>query len=133
MDSEGCWSFDLSGNRDVSKIRSQVLMYTGTAMPGLYPAEFIFRVDSDIDQHVFAASEKARTVSERVTQAYCLTTADQERANALSAELGRLVDTGIARFATGEVDLTDENYDAWLAELKAAGSDELTALFQSAR
>ena len=130
VDSESRWSFDLSGNRDVSKIRSQVLMYTGTAMPGLYPAEFIFRVDSDIDQHVFAASEKAMAVSERVTQAYCLTTADQERADALSAELGRLVDTGIARFATGELELTDENYDAWLTALKAAGSDELTGLFQ---
>ena len=46
--------------------------------------------------------------------------------------MGALVDTGIARFATGEVELTDENYDAWLAELKAAGSDELTALFRNA-
>ena len=46
--------------------------------------------------------------------------------------MGALVDTGIARFATGEVELTDESYDAWLAELKAAGSDELTALFRNA-
>ena len=107
-------------------------MYTGTAMPGLYPADFISRVDSDIDRYVFAASEKAQAVSERVTQAYCLSTADQARADALSAAVGALVDTGIARFATGEVELTDENYDAWLAELKAAGSDELTALFRNA-
>lgn len=129
---EGLWSFAISGNRDISRIRSEVLMYTGTAMPGLYPADFISRVDSDIDRHVFAASEKAQAVSERVTQAYCLSTADQARADALSAAVGALVDTGIARFATGEVELTDESYDAWLAELKAAGSDELTALFRNA-
>ena len=129
---EGYWSFAISGNRDVSKIRSQVLMYTGTSMPGLYPADFISRVDSDVDRHVFAASEKALAVSERVTQAYCLSAADQAQADALSASLGALVDTGIARFATGEVELTDESYDAWLAELKAAGSDELVALFRNA-
>ena len=129
---EGFWSFAISGNRDISRIRSEVLMYTGTAMPGLYPADFISRVDSDIDRHVFAASEKAQDVSERVTQAYCLSTADQARADALSAAVGALVDTGIARFATGEVELTDESYDAWLAELKAAGSDELVALFHGA-
>ena len=108
-------------------------MYTGTAMPGLYPADFIRRVDSDIDRHVFAANEKALAVSERVTQAYCLSTADQTQADALSASLGALVDTGIARFATGEVELTDERYDAWLAELRAAGSGELVALFKDAR
>ena len=130
---EGLWSLDLSGNRDVSRIRSEVLMYTGTAMPGLYPADFIRRVDSDIDRHVFAANEKALAVSERVTQAYCLSTADQTQADALSASLGALVDTGIARFATGEVELTDERYDAWLAELRAAGSGELVALFKDAR
>ena len=132
VNGEGYWSFMLSGNRDVSRIRSEVLIYTGAAMPGLYPADFISRVDSDIDRHVFAASEKARAVSQRVTQAYCLSAADQAQADALSAALGALVDTGIARFATGEVELTDETYGAWLAELKAAGSDELVALFQGA-
>ena len=39
------------------------------------------------------------------------------------------MDEGIARFVTGEQDLSDENYDAWLEQLKAAGSDELTSLF----
>ena len=105
-------------------------MYTGTAMPGLYPADFVHRVDSRVDQHVFAASEKVRAVSERVTQPYCLDAAAQAEADTLNATLGALVDTGIARFATGETELTDENYAAWLAQLKEAGSDRLTELFQ---
>lgn len=133
VNDKGYWSFALGGNRDVSLIRSQVLMYTGTAMPGLFPADFIQHVDSDIDRHVFAASAKAQAVSERVTQPYCLGTADQARADALSATLGALVDTGIARFATGELELNDQTYDAWLAELRAAGSEELVALFQNAQ
>lgn len=133
VNDEGLWSFAISGNRDVSRIRSEVLMYTGTAMPGLYPSDFVHRVDSDIDRHVFAASAKAQAVSERVTQAYCLSAADQARADELSAALGAIVDTGIARFATGEVELSDETYDAWLEELRAAGSEELTKLFQNAQ
>ena len=56
---------------------------------------------------------------------------DQQRANALTAVLGGLVDRGIARFATGEIELNDETYAAWLAELKAAGSDELMWLYRS--
>ncbi|MBQ7052847.1 MAG: hypothetical protein IJN79_08620 [Clostridia bacterium] len=129
----GKWSFITDSMRDINAIRSEVLMYTGVAMPALYPAEFIFSVDSALDQHVFSASEKVRAVSEQVTPAYALSMADQEKANALAAQLGGMVDRGIARFATGEVELTDENYEAWLEELRGAGSAELTALFQQAQ
>ena len=58
---------------------------------------------------------------------------DQQRADALTAVLGGLVDRGIARFATGEIELNDETYAAWLAELKAAGSGELVALYGGIR
>ena len=86
-------------------------------------------MDSALAQHVFAASERVRAVSERVTQPYALGQADQARANELAAQLGALGDCGIARFATGEVELNDETYAAWLEELRAAGSAELAALF----
>lgn len=129
VSAQGYWSFGVSGNADVSALRSDVLMYTGVPMPGVYPADFIHKVDSELDRHVFAASEKVRAVSERVTQAYCLGTKEQARADELALEIGRLVDEGIARFATGEVELSDENYDAWIAELKASGSEELVKLF----
>ena len=130
VNEDGLWTPALGGNRDVTELRSKVLMYTGTAMPGMYPADFIHSVDSDLDRYVFMASEKVRAVSERVTQAYCLSTADQARANELAAQIGKLVDEGIARFATGEMELSDENYAAWLNELRNAGSEELTALFE---
>lgn len=130
---DGSWTFDVSGGKDINMIRSEVLMYTGTVMPGLYPADFVHRVDSALDRHVFSASERVRAVSERVTQPFCLSDADQARANELAAVIGGKVDVGIARFATGEVELTDESYAAWLAELHEAGSEELAELFADAQ
>ena len=129
VNDEGYWSFAVKGNQDISMLRSKVLMYTGVPMPGIYPADFIHQVDSTLDRHVFAASEKVRAVSERVTQAYCLSDADQAKANALAADIGRIVDEGIARFATGEVELNDETYAAWLDTLAQAGSADLVHLF----
>ncbi len=128
----GYWAFVLDHGRDISTIRSNVLMYTGAEMPGLYPADFVQMVDSEIDRHVFAASEQARAVSEQVTQPYCLTRDNQQKANALAAEIGALVDTGIGRFVTGEVELSDETYGEWIAQMQAAGSAELVALFAQA-
>ena len=131
--SEGYWAFDVQDNSDISRIRSEVLMYTGIMMPGLYPADFVNQVDSALDRHIFEASERVRAVSERVTQPYCLNDADQEKADALAVKIGKLVDEGIARFATGEMELSDANYDAWLSSLRAAGSEELVALFADAK
>lgn len=130
--SDGKWAFNLAGGRTVNDIRAQVLIYTGVTAPGLYPADFVHRVDSDVDEHVFAANARVREVSERVTQPYALSRAQQARADELAAVIGGLVDTGIARFATGEIELNDENYAAWIEEMKAAGSGELAALFADA-
>jgi len=127
--SDGYWTFNTNAVRDVNSIRADVLIYTGTATPGLYPSDFVERVDSDPDKHVFAENARVLEVIERVTQPYCLTLEAQEKADALAAVLGGMVDRGIARFATGEVELNDESYAAWLNELHEAGSAELAALF----
>jgi len=130
VDSEGFWTFSTNAVRDVNSIRADVLIYTGIATPGLYPSDFVERVDSEPDKHVFAENARVLAVAERVTQPYCLEKNDQAKADALAGVLGGMVDRGIARFATGEVELTDETYAAWLEELRTAGSGELAALFE---
>ena len=130
FNAEGKWSFTISSERTINDIRSDVLMYTGAAMPGLYPSALIAKVSSSADEYVFAQSERVHAVSEQVIPAHALGLDAQARANELTRVLGGMVDKGIARFATGEVELTDETYAAWLAELKAAGSEELVALYK---
>ena len=130
FDRSGAWSFVLDGGRDINEIRADAVIYTGAPTPGLYPAGFIARVDSEMDRHVFAASDRVRAVSEQVTPAFALSRAQQARADEIAAQLGALVDRGIARFVTGETPLDDQTYAAWLAELEAAGSGELAALYQ---
>lgn len=129
LNEEGAWSFQLDGERDIDDIRADSVIYTGAAVPGLYPADFVFRVDSDADRHVFEASERVRAVSERVAPVYALSYEKQKRADALAAALCELVDRGIVRFVTGEIPLEDETYTAWLDEMAAAGSAELAALY----
>ena len=126
---DGTWSFNLTGSRTINDVRANVLMYTGAAMPGLYPSDFISKVASPVDQHVFEQNERVHAVSEQVIPAHALSLERQQRANELTAVLGGLVDRGVARFATGEIELNDETYAAWLSELKAAGSDELVAMY----
>ena len=126
---DGKWIFAADTAQGVNDIRISSIIYTGIPVPGLYPGDFIESVDSAADQHVFSEYRRVRPVSERVTEPYVLSAADQARATELSMTLVELVDSGIARFATGEVELTDENYTAWLDSLHVAGSNELVSLF----
>lgn len=127
---DGKWIFAADTAQGINDIRISSIIYTGVPVPGLYPGEFIEHVDSAADQHVFSEYRRVRPISERITEPYTLSAADQARAAQLSMTLVELVDSGIARFATGEVELTDGHYAAWLDSLHAAGSDELVSLFQ---
>jgi len=133
VSADGTWSLVTDALRDVNDIRAKAVIYTGEAAHGLYPGAFIHRIDSPLDRHVFAQSERVREVSGRVVPAHALGRAQQARASELMLGLGAVVDRGVARFVTGEVELTDENYAAWLGELQAAGSAELVKLFADAQ
>ncbi len=130
---EGYWTFKVDTLRTIDDIRSQVIMYTGTTMPGLVPDAFLQKVDSEADRHIFAQSAKVKAYATQVTPAYALDDASQQRADELAAVLGGMVDRGIARFATGEVPLDDEHWNAWLAQLREAGSAELAEIFNTVK
>lgn len=104
-------------------------MYTGSTMPGYVPNAFLSKVDSAPDKHVIEQNARVSAVAQQVTLPYALSEDAQAKANALAAELGALVDEGIARFVTGETPLDDATYAAWLEELKTAGSAELADIF----
>ena len=129
FNADGNWVFEVDAVRTVDSIRAEVLIYTGSTMPGYVPNAFLSKVDSAPDKHVIGQNARVSAVAQQVTLPYALSEDAQAKANALAAELGALVDRGIARFATGETPLDDTTYAAWLKELKAAGSAELTEIF----
>ena len=125
---DGIWAFLVDSYRTVNDIRAESIIYTGETLPGLVPSDFMHRVDNEQDRHVLDASQKALAFAERVVEPYALGESVRAQANALAAVIGAEVDMGIARFVTGELEMTDENWDAWLAALSEAGSGELVAL-----
>ena len=133
VDPDGRWSLMTDSVRTASDIRAQSLMYTGSTMPGLAPSAFLMRVNSAVDAHVLGQSARVKAAARRVTQPWCLSGAEQARADELALALGRMVDEGIGRFATGEQELTPQSYAAWLETLREAGSGELAALFAGKR
>lgn len=132
VNEDGYWYFLTDSTRAVEQIRAHSIIYTGETMPGLVPVDFLRAVDSPEDRHVLEASAKALACAEQVTLPYTLAPQAQARADELAAVIGGEVDRGIARFVTGEMELSDENWNAFLASLEEAGSAELLSLFEAA-
>ena len=132
-DENGCWSFIVNDLRTVETLRAESIIYTGEIAPGIVPNAFLQAANSEIDRYVLENNALVQAAAVSVTIPYLLGQADQARANELAAEIGSLVDRGIAHFVTGETELSDENWNAWLASLRGAGSEELLALFQAAQ
>ena len=97
-------------------------------MPGLVPSEFVERINSPADRWIFSQSEKVR--EKTVPIGSFLRDEQRKKANELVTILGEKVDTGIARFVSGEVELTDETWQNWIKSLHESNSSELTDLFK---
>lgn len=132
VNADGWWYFMTDAARTVDQIRAESIIYTGETAPGIVPVGFLHEVDSAADRHVLDGSKQVLAVAERVTQPYALDAQAQARADELALTIGGEVDRGIARFVTGELELNDENWDAFLALLRDAGSGELLELFAAA-
>ena len=133
FDASGSWGFSAKNAQEASAIRSGSLIYTGAPIPALYPADFIAKVNSPADVHVMTQSKLVQAHSTCVAPAYFLPADKQVRADELALTVGAEVECGIARFASGEVELTDETYADWQNTLREAGSEELVSLYNSAR
>ena len=126
---DGYWTFVTDSSRTVDEIRRTVVMNTGTKMPGLYPASFVSKVSSREDRWLSEENQRVKLSVISSESAEILLPSNPKRASSLISSIIRLTDEGTAEFITGEKALTNESWQQWLLELKAAGSEELIEAF----
>lgn len=130
---EAGWTWKVDTYTTIDVLNAQSLMATSGAIPtpGLTPDGFLSTVDSEIDRYNRAQSNRLLPIT-RLPVARCyLSAAQQAEVDALQSRLGQAVDLAIGRFATGEDELTDESWNAFVEGVKADG-ERLAAIFQEA-
>ena len=123
------WMWILDTYRTVDTIRAESIIYTGGTIPGVMPSEFMRQVDSELDRHVTLNSDALKAIAVPSLPYRIPSDAEIKRLGEIQPALAEAVDVGIARFATGEVELTDETWQAYQDSLTALGADELTEIF----
>ncbi|MDR2658280.1 MAG: extracellular solute-binding protein [Oscillospiraceae bacterium] len=113
-------------------LRDRVI-HTDNLTPGLTPADFERRTDLAIEARV---RREGDAIQPLLTTPFPFTwptnEAREDEIASLQRVLGAMVDEGMARFIDGEIELNDENWEAYLNGLRDQGADRLTELFQEA-
>jgi putative aldouronate transport system substrate-binding protein len=129
-DGSWAWTTDEDYNR-LSEISSMSIIAGDTKTPGLEPAAFLRNTQIEADNH---SRRQTDTLREYLVQPFPVTWPTDAQREAriaeLQAALGTCVDTAIANFAMGLVELNDENWAAFEAELSALGAEEFVGLWQ---
>lgn len=130
---EAGWTWKVDTYTTIDMLNAQSLMATSGAIPtpGLTPYDFLGEVDSDVDRYNRAQSERLQSIAAMPVARSYLTREQAEEVETLQLRLGEAVDLAIGRFATGEVELTDESFDAFVQSVRPDG-ERLAAIFNEA-
>ena len=132
FDGDGKWEWIIGDMNSIDVILRDRVMDTDSVTPGLEPADFQRRTKLALEARVRREGDAIRNTL--VTPYPFTWPADaqvEDRIAELQSRLGPMVDAGVARFITGEMELSDQSWAAFLAELRENGADELVRLFQS--
>lgn len=129
---QGRWIFMVDEMRGIDSLRADALMdATGEAVPGIRPAGFIENFDYDLQTHLTTQTAKVAQAARLPVPLRYLAEDVQAEIDELQLKLGEMVDTGIAKFATGETPLDAEHLASFEQELRDAGAERLVELWQS--
>ncbi len=130
-DDKGKWNLLVDEMRTADSLRTESLMDSaGGQMPGVRPRNFLAKVAVETQLQMMEQMNVVGQAARLPMPLYYLTEAEQAEIDALQAELGALVDMGIARFATGETPLDEQHLQEFAQQLRDAGAEKLVAAWQ---
>lgn len=133
IEADGSWKWNSGSDYTMlTQILAKSVISGDGYTPGLEPAAFMRNTEIAMDNYVRRQTD---TLEEYLVEAFPATWPIDAKREARIAELqevlGTYVDTSIANFALGLVELNDENWAAFEDELRALGADEFIALWQA--
>lgn len=125
VDEDGYWNWKGGVESVNTTTLSNLSVYDTGDMPWLFPQGFYNRFAEENVRRVNDELAGLAPFVKKPYPVYSLTQAQSEQVRAIQAELGRYVDESLARFVLGQVELTDENIEAFRQGLRDRGMDEM--------
>lgn len=129
---DGTWSWVEDMETVASSVLAEVAIAEGGLMPGLSSVEFQRSYDEKETARAVDALAEMKKVSVEPCPQLWFTEEEQTRLAELQMTLGKYAEQNMVWFVTGEVELNDENWNAFCAKLEELGLQEMLEIFQRA-
>ena len=131
-DENGFWEWSASLETVTKEILPTHTLSEGGAMPGYISEEFQMKYRDDATRK---AIEELYSLKQYCVIPYppvTLGAEDEARVAEIQNDLSRYVETAMARFVTGDVELNDENWDTFCRTVDEKGLQEMIGIWQKA-
>ena len=131
-DDDGLWEWTASLETVANEILPTHTLSEGGIMPGLADAEFQAKYREESTRNTVAAMIRLKQFSVIPYPPVTLNEADEKRIAEIQDSLSRYAETAMARFVTGEIELTDENWETFCRTAEEKGLPEMIGIWQEA-
>ena len=129
---DGTWSWIYDTETMAGGLLAEATIADGASMPGLTSVEFQLAYDDAVTHTVIEELLTLKAVSRLPYPPVFLTAEQQQRVDAIQADLGYYAEQQMVWFVTGDVAITDDTWNDFCRTLQEKGMDEMLAIWQGA-
>ena len=127
---DGTWAYARTAE-EVVAMQDTNTIWT-TSMPSYASADIQMKMDDDATHALAAELARVRQWEKRAMPLLYLTQEQMNRVTELQSGISTYAETRMAWFVAGDVELNDETWADFCAQVKALGIDEMVSIWQSA-
>lgn len=127
---DGTWAYARTAE-EVVAMQGTNTIWT-TSMPSYASAEIQMKMDDDATHALAAELARVRHWEKRAMPLLYLTQEQMNRVTELQSGISTYAETRMAWFVAGDVELNDETWADFCAQVKALGIDEMVSIWQNA-
>ena len=129
VDGDGTWRLTSAAQSNTT-FSGDVTIYTGGTTPGFGDADFQASFSEQSVRHVSTQAMRIGEYAVRPFPYYALSYAQQDIISPLQMKIGRYVDTCIAMWVLGEMEISDETFAQFEQQLADYGLNDFMAFWQ---
>ena len=132
INEDGSWLWETANQEALSSVLAEATLRSGISMPGYASVSFQQKIDDVNTKHVLSSLLRLKEIDSLPYPMVYLTQEQQTRVEELIWSIGRYAERQMVWFVAGDVELNDETWAEFCAQVKALGMDEMVEIWQTA-
>ena len=129
---DGTWLWETTSEELMTTVLPEATIRSGVSMPGYASIDFQKKIDDQSTIHVVESLLRLKAIDSLPYPMVYLTEEQQARVDELIVQITKYAEYQMVWFVVGDVELNDETWADFCAQVKALGVDEMVQIWQTA-